>query len=72
MKHATGSNAPDVLVQNFGSVVILWPRTDEAKGWFAENVDTQQTWGAGTVCEPRYVEPIVEGLLEAGFHVIHN
>lgn len=72
IRYPTGGNAPDVLVQNFGSVVILWPRTDAAKDWFAENVDTQATWGAGTVCEPRYVDAIVDGLMEEVFDVVHN
>lgn len=70
--YPTCTCAPDVLVQYFGAVVILWPRTDAAKAWFEENVNTQAAWGVGTVCEPRYVEPIVDGLIEAGFEVVRS
>lgn len=68
----TCERAPDVLVQDFGSVTILWPRTADAKAWFAAHVDTRQTWGVGTVCEPRHVAPIVAGLVDAGFDVVRS
>ena len=69
MKHETGNVSLDVLVQNFGSVVVLWPRTEHAREWFKEHVDSQQTWGAGTVCEPRYVHDIVDGMVNDGLEV---
>jgi hypothetical protein len=68
----TCDHAPDVLVQVFGPVTILWPRTPEAKAWFSEHVDSRETWGVGTVCEPRFVEPIVASLVAAGFEVIRS
>jgi hypothetical protein len=68
----TTNSAPDVLVQNFGSIIVLWPRTESVKDWFDTNVDTQQTWGAGTVCEPQYAHDIVDALSEAGFEVLHG
>ena len=66
----TCATAPDVLVQPFGGLAILWPRTDGAKHWFAHRVDSPHTWGAGTVCEPGNVAPIVAALRVDGFEVM--
>lgn len=66
----TCAAAPDVLVQPFGALAILWPRTEAAKAWFAGRVDSPHTWGAGTVCEPGNVGPIVAALREDGFEVM--
>ena len=66
----TCAAAPDVLVQPFGNLVILWPRTEGAKTWFALRVDSPHTWGAGTVCEPGNVAPIVAALRTDGFVVV--
>ncbi len=65
----TGNVTLDVLVQHFGSVVVLWPRTTAAQEWFDLFVETTQSWGAGTVCEPAYAQPIVDALELAGFEV---
>lgn len=62
--------APVVLAQSFGSIYILWPRTAEAKTWFRDYVDVQETWGEGVVCEPRYVQIIAQGLADAGFELV--
>jgi hypothetical protein len=69
---ATCTDAPDVLVQPFGSLAILWPRTESAKAWFVGRVDSPHTWGAGTVCEPGNVGPIVEALRDDGFVVMNS
>ena len=35
-------------------------------------VDSPHTWGAGTVCEPGNVGPIVEALRDDGFVVMNS
>lgn len=60
----------DFQVANHGSIYILTGLTEACREWIEEDVgaDQTQTWGQhGIVVEPRYVGPIVDGLLEAGF-----
>jgi len=64
--------APDVLAQSFGSLYVLWSRTEEARVWFRAHVDVRETWGEGIVCEPRHVEAIAQGLSDAGFELMRG
>lgn len=36
------------------------------------NVESWNYWGNGTVCEPRYVDAIVESMTEFGLEVEHG
>ena len=56
-----------VSIENHGSVVLLRPLSDEARLWIDENVQTEgwQWFGDAFAVEPRYVEPLVRGLLES-------
>ncbi len=57
----------DFNVLNAGSVIILTPITEAADDWVAEHIpttDETQFWGQkGIVVEPRYIQPIIEGIL---------
>lgn len=60
----------DVLVQNEGTIVLLRPLNDTADEWLDEHLDPDCVRsGFGYPVEPRYVEPIIDGLQEAGFKV---
>ncbi len=60
----------DFLFVNHGSVTILTPLTKAAKVWVAEHLpDDALTFGRGTVIEPRYAGPILEGLVDDGLTV---
>lgn len=59
----------DVIIQGHGSVILIWPQNDNVKWWIEENVYVNAKWGEGIVCEPRYISPIVEALLAAGYTV---
>lgn len=63
----------DVLVQNYGSVVILQILTPEAEAWCDEHLpDDVVRWGRnGVVVEPRYVDDIVFGMESDGLTVGH-
>ena len=54
-------------VLNCGTICVLTPLTPEADAWVEENVginDETQFWGKkGIVVEHRYIQPIIEGLL---------
>jgi hypothetical protein len=63
---------PDVLVQRFGSLCVLWPRTRAAQDWVRAHVDVRETWGNGVVCEPRFVDAIAAGLAAEGFSVLEG
>lgn len=58
----------DILIRYDGSKLFLvCGLTKPARDWLDENVDAQLTWGANLVVEDRYIEPLLDGLSEAGF-----
>jgi hypothetical protein len=72
MAHEGSSEVPaiDFEVQNHGSIFLLCPLTDSAREWMNEHlpVDSPETqfWGEAIVIEPRYVAPIVDGIIRDG------
>lgn len=58
--------AADLDVADHGSVVVVTPRSTAAQLWVEEYVQTEQTWGQGFACEPRYVWPLVMAAMDAG------
>jgi len=63
---------PDFRLQNEGSIVLLHPLTPNAVAWVNENIGAdsgyQPMWPS-VLIEPRYVEPIVQGIADAGMSV---
>ena len=61
----------DFLFSNHGSITILTALTAPAKDWVEENLpEDRQTWGRdGTVIEPRYADPILDGISADGLTV---
>jgi hypothetical protein len=61
---------PDFQLENHGSLFLLRPLNDAAKNWTDENLPVAnpetQFWGDSIVIEPRYVAPIVDGILADG------
>ena len=55
----------DVRIENHGSIILLRPLTNGGKSWLDENItgDEVQYMGNAVVCEPRYVENIVAGMI---------
>lgn len=62
----------DFLLANHGSILTLTPLTQPARDWQAEHLSgpETQTWGRGTVIEPRYWAPIKEGIESDGLTVV--
>jgi len=60
----------DFTVNNQGSIVLLYPCTDAARTWVEENIgqggESFQPWYPTIICEPRYIEAILEGISDAG------
>jgi hypothetical protein len=57
----------DFRIMDHGSIKLLFPDSDAAKAWVAENVaEDHQTYAGGIVVEPRYIEDLTIGLLDAG------
>jgi hypothetical protein len=56
-------------VENHGSIVLIRPLTSDVHVWLIQNCGDEDTqwFGSALVVEPRYVEDIVHGLVEAGF-----
>jgi hypothetical protein len=61
----------DFVLQNSGSVSILYPQTERAREWVRERIaEDAQTWGPrGVVIEARYVGDILNGIAEEGLTV---
>jgi hypothetical protein len=62
----------DFTVRNEGSIVLLTPRTDAAHEWVDENIGQDNGYQAlwpTVVIEPRYLEPILTGIRDAGLEV---
>lgn len=58
----------EVTTENHGSLILVRPHTFEARDWLEEMTDGE--WFADAlVVEPRYLGPLVEGMVEAGFTV---
>jgi hypothetical protein len=57
----------DFRVENHGSLVLVFPITQDAKDWLDENVRGEQQWfGSGLAVEPRYIADLIAGMYEAG------
>lgn len=61
----------DVVVLNHGSIILLRTLTDAAREWIDIHCDTEgwQWLGPSLAVDPRYVEPILEGMLNDGLVV---
>jgi hypothetical protein len=63
-------NTPDFVLENHGSLFLLRPLNSAAKEWTQDHlpVDSPETqfWGEAIVIEPRYVAPIVDGIIGDG------
>ena len=60
----------DFRLENHGSLFLLHPLTPAAKDWMDEHLpmDSSETqfWGDAIVIEPRFLGPIVDGILADG------
>jgi hypothetical protein len=64
------TDTTDFNVQNEGSIFILNALTPRASLWCAEHLPHDATrWGNGYVIEPRYIEPIVDGIVDDGLTI---
>jgi hypothetical protein len=61
---------PHFELENHGSLFLLRPLDSIAKEWMNEHLPMgspeTQFWGEAIVIEPRYLEPIVDGILADG------
>jgi hypothetical protein len=62
----------DFTIRNEVSIVLLTPCNDAAHEWVDENIGQhngyQALWPTVTI-EPRYLEPILAGIRDAGLEV---
>ena len=50
----------------YKSIFQIRPLTDKAKNWVFENMRLDQIMGESIICESRYVDDIIDGMIEAG------
>jgi hypothetical protein len=62
----------DLIFENHFSIFVIRPVSPTGQSWLDENVgdENTQTFGGAIVCEPRYVEAIYHGAVEAGLGVV--
>lgn len=60
----------DVTITDHGTICVITGKTGIAKAHLDERMpDDVQTWGGGYVVEPRYVNYIVQDLIDHDFTV---
>lgn len=60
----------DFLVENHGTIYLLHPLSEAAKGWAQEHLpEDAMTWGSAVVVEHRFIGPIIEGIKIEGLSV---
>jgi hypothetical protein len=61
----------DLSFENCGCLFLICPISESGQQWLDENVGDENTltFGGAIVCEPRYVEAIAHGAVEAGLAV---
>jgi hypothetical protein len=66
--NCSAASDPDFTFANHGSICILNALSPAAVEWVDEHLpEDRQLWGSnGTVIEPRYVAPILEGIVAEG------
>jgi len=60
------TNFPDVRISDHGSIVILTGLTNDGRLWLDDNLQAGPMWGGGHAVEARYVNPVLEGMQDAG------
>ena len=71
MRKSRKKSTVDIEIRNHGSIALIVPLTDLARQWIDENIHAEswQWWGDGLACEPRYIETIVDGMMDSGLQV---
>jgi hypothetical protein len=61
----------DLRFENHFSLFLIRPLSEAGQQFLDENVgdDSTLTFGNAVVCEPRYVESILRGAIDAGLEV---
>jgi len=69
-----GVPVADFRIINHGTICILQALTEVAENWVSEYLPADATtWGQnGIVVEPRYVDPIIDGIVADGLEVAHG
>ena len=69
-KSVSPPSAPvcDLIFENHGSLFLIRPVSPAGQNFLDENVGDAETltFGGPVTCEPRYVEPIYSGAIQAG------
>lgn len=57
----------DFTVEDHGSIFLVQPLSDRALAWLEENLRGETQWfGRALAVEPRYLNALVEGMLDEG------
>lgn len=60
---------PDVIVQDHGTIVLFYPRSERAQEWWSENVEDGPSLGRNHAVEHRLAQRIVDGLVADGLEI---
>ena len=60
----------DFALADHGTIAVLTPKSAAARAWCEEHLpEDAQRLGAGYAIEPRYADPILDGIAEEGLSV---
>lgn len=66
MSNATVASS-EVRIEQHGSLALVTPVSQAAQEWLVANVHQDSLWyGGSLVVEPRYLDGLIDGLVEAG------
>lgn len=57
---------PDFKLENHGSIVLVQPLSPACRSWLLLHVPDGMWWGGCLVVEPRYLETVLQGMLDEG------
>jgi hypothetical protein len=68
---AKGGQMADFRIMHHGTISTVTPLTNRCKAWLDEKVEAEgwQWFGDQLAVEPRYVDQVVEGMIEDGLMI---
>jgi hypothetical protein len=63
------SKTNDVFVNDCGSIVVLTGISKSGSSWLEENIGHATRFGTRYVCEPRYADDIIAGIINDGLRI---
>lgn len=69
----SANQASDIVVLNEGSIYLLQPKSNHGYDWIKNNIGKDAIWhNQSLVVEHRFIEDIIDGIINDGLTVVIN